>query len=132
MYKKIKVMGKLLGCLICGITIDLIDLTDSYILNYLILSPVLEWILRHLSYLTSNIIVYQKLDINESSIGSLGYWISYIVYVLILFGILSILKNRGIIPIVTNLDMKIFYCIVNVITNMFMEPINKIIEILQT
>lgn len=132
MYKGIKITGKIVGCLICGVTIDLIDLTDSYILNYLIIAPILEWILRKISYLTCNIIVYQKLDINESAIGSLGYWTSYVIYVLILFGILYLLKNNGIIPVVTNLDTKIFWGIVNLITNMFMESTNKIVEILQT
>ncbi len=47
-------------------------------------------------------------DENVNKLGNLEYLISYIIYVLILFGIISILKNRGIIQIVTNLDMKIF------------------------
>lgn len=132
MYKRIKNIGKIVRYLICGITIDLIDLTDSYILNYLIIAPIIEGVLRQVSFLTCNIIVYQKLDINESSIGSFGYRTSYVIYVLILFGILSLLKNNGIIPVVTNLDTKIFGGIVNLITNMFMGSINKIVEILQT
>lgn len=132
MYKGIKITGKIVGYLICGITIDLIDLTDSYILNYLIIAPIMEWMLRQVSFLTCNIIVYQKLNIKESSTGSFGYWTSYVIYVLILFGILYLLKNNGIIPVVTNLDTKIFWGIVNLITNMFMESTNKIVEILQT
>lgn len=132
MYKGIKNIGKVAGWLICGITIDLIDLTDSYILNYLIIAPIFEWILRKMSYWTCNKVIYKKLDINEPVIGSFGYWISYIIYVLILFAILSILKNNGVIPRVTNLDMIIFEGIVNFITNIFMDSINNIVDILQT
>ena len=132
MYKEIRTIGKVAGWLICGITIDLIDLTDSYILNYLIIAPILEWTLRKMSYWTCNIIIYQKLDVNESAIGSFGYWISYIIYVLILFAILSALKNNGVIPLVTKLDMIIFEGIVNFITNILRNSINNIVDILQT
>lgn len=132
MYKGIRNVGKVAGWLICGITIDLIDLTDSYILNYLIIAPLLEWILRKMSYWTCNIVIYQKLDVNEPAIGSFGYWISYIIYVLILFAILSALKNNGVIPLVTKLDMIIFEGIVNFITNIFRNSINNIVDILQT
>ena len=57
--------------------------------------PIIDWGLRKLSYLTYNIIVYHKLDINESSVVSLGYWILCVIYVLILYGvvILSDFKN---------------------------------------
>lgn len=131
MYKRIRIIGIVAGWLICGITIDLIDLTDSYILNYLIIAPMLEWILRKMSYWTCNIIIYQKLDINEPAVGSLGYWISYIIYVLILFAIFSVLKNNGVIPLVTNLDIIIFEGIVNFITNIFRDSINNVVDILQ-
>ena len=127
LYKEISTIGKISGWLICGITIDLIDLTDSIILNYLIIAPIIEWILRKISYFTCGIMV----KINEPSIRSLGYWIWYSIYVLILFGILSFLKNKGIIPVVTNLDMKIFNCIVNLINNMLMSAFDDIIERLQ-
>ena len=70
--------------------------------------PNIDWGLRKLSYLTYDIIVYHKLDINESSVGSLGYWILCVIYVLILYGILFVIRNIGIIPLVTNLDIKIF------------------------
>lgn len=132
MYKKINTIGKISGWLICAITIDLIDLTDSHVLNYLIISPIIEWLLRKISYLTCNIIVYQKLNINESAIGSFGYWTFYGIYVLILFRILSILKNNGIILVVTNLDIIFFEGIVNLITNIFVDSINNIVNILQT
>jgi hypothetical protein len=132
LYKRIRIIGKVVGWLICVITIDLIDLTDSYILNYLIIAPMLEWILRKMSYWTCNIIIYQKLDINESEIGSFGYWIFYIIYTLILFAILSVLKNNGVIPLVTNLDIIIFEGVVNFITNILMDSINNIVNILQT
>ena len=124
MYKEISTVGKISGWLICGITIDLIDLTDSIILNYLIIAPIIEWILRKISYFTCGITV----KINEPSIRSIGYWIWYSIYVLILFGILLFLKNKGIIPVVTNLDMKIFNCIVNLINSMLMNAFDEIIE----
>ena len=124
LYKEISTVGKISGWLICGITIDLIDLTDSIILNYLIIAPIIEWILRKISYFTCGITV----KINEPSIRSIGYWIWYSIYVLILFGILLFLKNKGIIPVVTNLDMKIFNCIVNLINSMLMNAFDEIIE----
>lgn len=131
MYKKFKPIYIIIVWMICAITIDLIDLTDSFILNNLIIPPILEFIIRNLSYLTCNIIVYRKLDINNSFFCSLGYWISYIIYVLILFGILIILKITGEIPCVTNLDTKILNEIMNYIKDVFMIPINKVVEILQ-
>ncbi len=132
MYKGINIIGKISGWLICGITIDQIDLTDSHVLNYLVIAPIIEWLLRKISYLTCNIIVYQRLNINESSIGSFVYWTSYGIYVLILSGILAILKNNGIIPVVTNLDIIFFEGTVNLITNIFVDSINNIVNILQT
>ncbi len=92
----------------------------------------LEWILKKIAYWTCNIIIYKKLDINEYAIGSLGYWISYIIYILILFAILFVLKNNGMIPLVTNLDIIIFEGIVNFITNILRDSINNIVDILQT
>lgn len=131
MYKKFKSIYIIIVWMICAITIELIDLTDSFILNNLIIPPILEFIIRNLSYLTCNIIVYRKLDINNSFFCSLGYWISYIIYVLILFGILIILKITGAIPCVTNLDTKILNEIMSYIKDVFMIPINKVVEILQ-
>lgn len=82
MYKELKVIYKIIAWIICAVTIDLIDLTDSFILNYFIIPPIIEFIIENLSYLTCNIIVYRKLDINNSFFGSFGYWISYIIYIL--------------------------------------------------
>lgn len=131
MYKELKVIYKIIAWIICAVTIDLIDLTDSFILNYFIIPLIIEFIIENLSYLTCNIIVYRKLDINNSFFGSFGYWISYIIYILILFGILVILKFAGVIPFVTNLDTKIFNKIMNYIKDMFMIPVNQIVEVLQ-
>lgn len=131
MYKKLKSIYTIIAWIICAVTIDLIDLTDSFILNYFIISPVIEFIIRNLSYLTCNIIVYRKIGMNNSFFGSLGYWISYIIYVLILFGILMILKFTGVIPFVTNLDAKISNGIMNYIKDIFMAPMRQIVEILQ-
>lgn len=104
MYKELKAIYKIIAWIICAVTIDLIDLTDSFILNYFIIPPIIEFIIENLSYITCNIIVYRKFDINNSSFGSFGYWISYIIYALILFGILVILKFTGVIPFVTNIE----------------------------
>lgn len=131
MYKKLKAIYKIIAWIICAVTIDLVDLTDSFILNYFIIPPIIGFIIENLSYLTCNIIVYRKLYINNSFFGSFGYWISYIIYVLILFGILVILKFTGVIPFITNLDTKIFNKIMNYIKDMFMIPVNQIVEILQ-
>ena len=131
MYKELKAIYKIIAWIICAVTIDLIDLTDSFILNYFIIPPIIEFIIKNLSYITCNIIVYRKLDINNSFFGSFGYWISYIIYALILFGILVILKFTGVIPFVTNIDTKIFNKIMNYIKDMFMIPVNQIVEILQ-
>ena len=131
MYKELKAIYKIIAWIICAVTIDLVDLTDSFILNYFIIPPIIGFIIEILSYLTCNIIVYRKLDINNSFFGSFGYWISYIIYVLILFGILVILKFTGVIPFITNLDTKIFNKIMNYIKDMFMIPVNQIVEILQ-
>lgn len=131
MYKELKAIYIIAAWIICAGTIDLIDLTDSFILNYLIILPVIEFIIRKLSYLTCNVIVYRKFNINNSFFGSFGYWVSYITYVLILFGILVTLKFIGVIPFVTNLDMKIINGVMNYIKDMFMTPVNQIIEILQ-
>lgn len=131
MYKELKSIYIIIAWIIYAVTIDLIDLTDSFILNCLIIPPIIEFIIRNLSYLTCNIIVYRKLNINNSFFGSFGYWISYIIYVLILFCILVFLKYIGVIPFVTNLDTKIFTNIVNYIRDMFMKPVNQIVEVLQ-
>ena len=131
MYKKLKAIYIIIAWVIYAVTIDLIDLTDSFILNCLIIPPIIEFIIRNLSYLTCNIIVYRKLNINNSFFGSFGYWISYIIYVLILFGILVALKFIDVIPFVTNLDTKIFTNIVNYIRDIFMKPVNQIVEVLQ-
>lgn len=131
MYKELKAIYKIIAWIICAVTIDLVDLTDSFILNYFIIPPIIGFIIENLSYLTCNIIVYRKLDINNSFFGSFGYWISYIIYVLILFEILVILKFTGVIPFITNLDTKIFNKIMNYIKDMFMIPVNQIVEILQ-
>lgn len=131
MYKELKSIYTIIAWIIYAITIDLVDLTDSFILNYFIISPVIEFTIRNLSYLTCNIIVYRKLDINNSFFGSLGYWLSYIIYALILFGILIILKSADVIPFITNLDTKISKEIMNYIKDIFMAPVSQIVEILQ-
>ena len=132
MYKITKMTGKILAYIIWALTIELIDLTDSILLNYFIISPTLPWIINKLSYYTCKIIIYRKLDINETIIGSIGYWTSYIIYVVLIFGALCFLKYYNIIPIYTNLDKKIFYGIVNFFNRILMLKMQEIINVLQT
>ena len=131
MKNSTKTLWKLLEFILCTLTIEGIDFTDSFILNIFILSPIIAKILNKLSYYTCNGIVYRKLGINESEIGSMGYWISYIIYLLILYVILVILKNNNLIPIVTNLDTKIFYSIVDFFNKILMQVSEKIVNTLQ-
>lgn len=131
MYKIAKIIGKILGYIICAATIEVIDLTDSILLNCFIISPTLLWIINKVSYYTCKIIIYRKLDINEPIIGCMGYWISYILYVVLIFGVLCILKYYNIIPIYTNLDKKIFNSIVDFFYSIFMLKMQEIINVLQ-
>lgn len=91
MYKLTKGLGHIATYFICAITIDKIDVTESFFLNYFIISPIINEMLWALSYYTCNKVVYQKLEINNSTAGSIGYTITYIAYVLILSN-LSLLK----------------------------------------
>ena len=113
LYKITKMTGKILAYIICALTIDLIELTDSILLNYFIISPTIAWLINKCSYYTCRVIVYSKMDINEPAIGSAVYWIFYIVYVFLLFVILSILKKYNIIPICTDFDQSIFSGVVD-------------------
>lgn len=132
MYKITKMTGKILAYIICALTIDLIELTDSILLNYFIISPIITWLITKASYYTCRIIVYRKMNINEPTIGSAVYWISYIVYVFLLFAVLSILKIYNIIPICTDLDKRIFYGIVNFFYRILSYKMNDIVNVLQT
>lgn len=131
-YKGSKVLGKIIRYLICAVTIDVINVTDSFILSYLIISPLISKILWLLSRYTCKKIVYQMLNINESSAGSWGYTISYCIYVIMLFIILIILKKIGIIPFANDFDIKFINCIAEYLNNRLMSFNNKIIEILIT
>lgn len=80
MYKEFKAIYTIVTWIICAVTIDLIDLTDSFILNYLIIPPIIEVVIRNLSYLTCNIIVYRKLNINNSFLVALDIGL-YMLYI---------------------------------------------------
>lgn len=131
-YKGSKVLGKIIRYLICAVTIDAINVTDSFILSYLIISPLISKILWLLSRYTCKKIVYQKLNINELSAGSWGYTISYCIYVIMLFIILIILKKIGIIPFANDFDIKLINEITEFFTGLMMDSLNNIVKVLQT
>ena len=118
MYKLVRALGHIVTYFICAITIDKIDVTESFFLGYFIISPIINEILWALSYYTCRKIVYQKLDINEPTAGSIGYTLSYIVYALILFGILIILKKLGIIPFANDFDTRLINGIIQYFNNL--------------
>lgn len=131
MYKLVKALGHLVTYFICAITIDKIDVTESFFLSYFIISPIINEILWALSYSTCNKVVYQKLDINNSTAGSIGYTSFYIIYALILFVILLVLRKVGIIPFANDFDEELVNFITQYFNNLIMNFSNKIIEVLQ-
>ena len=131
MYTLVKALGHLVTYFICAITIDKIDVTESFFLSYFIISPIINEILWALSYSTCNKVVYQKLDINNSTAGSIGYTSFYIIYALILFVILLVLRKVGIIPFANDFDEELVNFITQYFNNLIMNFSNKIIEVLQ-
>ncbi len=88
-------------------------------------------ILWALSYCTCNKIIYKKLDIDIPTVGSIGYSIAYVVYALILFVILIVLKELGIIPIFNDFDENFISRITQYFNNKIMELSNRIVNILK-
>ena len=131
MYQLVKALGHLVTYFICAITIDKIDVTESFFLSYFIISPIINEILWALSYSTCNKVVYQKLDINNSTAGSIGSTSFYIIYALILFVILLVLRKVGIIPFANDFDEELVNFITQYFNNLIMNFSNKIIEVLQ-
>lgn len=131
-YKYSKISGKIIRYIICAVTIDLINITESIILSYFVITPIINLLLDRMSYYTCRIIVYRKMGIDEPSFGSLGYTISYSIYVVITFIAIIILKNIGIIPFANDFDIKFIKCIVEYLNNRIMSFSNKIIETLIT
>ncbi len=130
MYKLAKAAGHIATYFVCAITIDKIDVTESLFLSYFIISPIINEILWALSYCTCRKIVYQKLDINNSTVGSLGYTIAYIIYAIIIFMSLIVLKKFGIISFANDFDEKIMNWIIEYSSNKITGFSNKIVEIL--
>lgn len=131
MYKLVKVLGHIVTYFACTITIDKINVTESIILNYFIISPMINELLWILSYYTCNNIIYQKLNIDIPTVGSIGYTILYVIYAFIIFGILIVLKIIGIIPFASNFDENLFDFIIQYFNNLIMDFSNKIVEVLQ-
>lgn len=131
MYKLVKALGHILTYFICAITIDKIDVSESFFLSYFIISPIINETLWALSYCTCNKIIYQKLDIDIPIVGSIGYTIAYVVYALILFVILIILKRLEIIPFANDFDTKLINSITQYFNNLIINFTNKIVEVLQ-
>ncbi len=131
MYKFVKVLGHVITWCICAVTIDKIDVSESFILNYFIISPIINEILWALSYCTCSKIIYKKLDIDIPVVGSIGYTIAYVVYALVLFTILMILKETGIIPFANNFDTKLIDSITQYFNNLIINFTNQIVEVLK-
>lgn len=131
MYKFVKVLGHIITWYICAVTIDKIDVSESFILIYFIISPIMNEILWALSYCTCNKIIYKKLDIDIPTVGSIGYSIAYVVYALILFVILIVLKELGTIPIFNDFDENFISWITQYFNNKIMELSNRIVNILK-
>ena len=131
MYKLVKVLGHIVTYFACTITIDKINVTESIILNYFIISPMINELLWILSYYTCNNIIYQKLNIDIPTVGSIGYTILYVIYAFIIFGRLIVLKIIGIIPFSSNFDENLFDFITQYFNNLIMDFSNKIVEVLQ-
>lgn len=130
MYKLVKVLGHIVKYFACTITIDKINVTESIILNYFIISPMINELLWILSYYTCNNIIYQKLNIDIPTVGSIGYTILYVIYAFIIFGILIVLKIIGIIPFASNFDENLMNWIIEYFSNRINEFSNKIVQVL--
>lgn len=87
--------------------------------------------LWELSYFTCKKIVYQKLDIKEPAAESIGYTIFYIVYALILFVILLVLRKLEIIPFANDFDVRLTDGINQYFNNLIMNFSDKTVEVLQ-
>ena len=85
-----------------------------------------------ISFYTSKIVIYRKLEIDNSTIGSVGYTVAYILYAVILFGVLLLLTKSKVIPIITGFDLKLFNLITNYFTNIIIDFTNRIVENLNT
>lgn len=130
MYKLVKVLGHIVTYFACTITIDKINVTESIILNYFIISPMINELLWILSYYTCNNIIYQKLNIDIPTVGSIGYTILYVIYAFIIFAILIVLKIIGIIPFASNFDENLMNWIIEYFSNRINEFSNKIVQVL--
>lgn len=130
MYNIVKALGHIVTYFICAITIDKIDVTESFFLSYFVISPIINEMLWALSYYTCKKVVYQKLNIDNSIAGSIGYTISFVMYALILFVILIVLKRLEIIPFANNFDTKLINGITQYFNNLIMNVSNKIVEVL--
>lgn len=132
MYYIVKALGYIVRWFICAITIDKINVTKSFFLSYFIISPIISELLWKLSRYTCRKIVFQELDINNSTIRSLGYTIAYIIYTVITFIILIVLKMLEIIPFANNFDERIINWISKYFSNKITEFSNKIVKVLQS
>ena len=132
MYEIVKKYGFIIRYIVSSITVESLNVTDSYILNLFVISPIISELLWAISFYSSKIVVYRKLGINNSTVGSAVYTVSYIFYAVILFGVLLLLTKLKIIPINTDFDMKLFNYITRYFTNIIMNFTNEIVEKLNT
>ena len=130
-YMLTKILGHIVRYGLCALTIDKINITESYILSYCVISPIITFILWKLSYYTCKKVVCQKLDINESTAGSIGYTVAYVIYLMIGAGILIALKHIGVIPFANEFDIKFINGIAQWYTNLMVNYLNKMVQALQ-
>lgn len=101
MYKIIKTVSFLIRYAICCITIDQVALFENEATQWLFslfFGSVLYSILWAICYFLVGVIS-QKLSVNSSSVKSGLYFALYIVFVILIFGILRLLTRFGVLPI---------------------------------
>lgn len=132
LYEIVKKYGCIIRYVVSSITVECLNVTDSYILNLFVISPIISELLWGISFYSSKIVVYRKLGIDNSAVGSIVYTVSYIFYAVILFEVLLLLTKFKVIPINTDFDIKLFNYITGYFTNSIMNFTNQILENLNT
>lgn len=99
MYPIISALSFIIRAYLCYITIDTVPIISNPILQYLLTEIVsLYTILWAFSYVTNGILI-QKYDIQSKTLRAIFYFFIYLVYLLIMFGILKLLTFVRVLPI---------------------------------
>jgi len=128
LYEIVKKYGFIIRYIISSLTIESLNVTDSYILNLFFIAAIISELLWLISFYSSKMVVYRKLGIDNSTVGSIGYTVSYIFYAVILFVVLLLFTKFKVIPINTNLDMKVFNYMTSYFTNIMLDYTNNILN----